>query len=77
MSSNEIQRSLYQENLERLTKQANGKMMLNLRETANLLGFKDTRTAKRRFPFVNGYITLATLAHYLPQTEKDADGIES
>ena len=42
-----------------------GKEILNLRETADILGFKDTRTVKKKFPFVDGYITLATLAYCL------------
>ncbi len=65
MSSKELQEILYQENLKRLMEKSGGKEILNLRETADLLGFKDTRTVKKKFPFVDGYITLATLAHCL------------
>ena len=48
--------------------------MLNLRETANILGFKDTRTVKKMFPFVDGYITLPTLARCL--TPRNVDETE-
>ena len=47
---------------------------LNLRETANILGFKDTRTVKKMFPFVDGYITLPTLARCL--TPRNAENSE-
>ena len=53
---------LYRDNLERFREKTNGKELLNLRETAALLGLKDPRTVKKMFPFVNGYITIATLA---------------
>jgi len=53
---------LFQDNIEQLRKKAEGKEFLNLRETANILGFKDTRTVKKKFPFVDGYISIATLA---------------
>lgn len=70
MNSKEMQGILYQENLSRLQEKSGGKEILNLRETADILGFKDTRTVKKKFPFVDGYITLATLAHYLTPGEK-------
>lgn len=53
---------LFHDNVEQLRKKAEGKEFLNLRETANILGFKDTRTVKKKFPFVDGYISIATLA---------------
>lgn len=53
---------LYHDNLNRFREKANGKELLNMRETAILLGLKDTRTVKKMFPFVNGYITISTLA---------------
>ena len=53
---------LYHDNLNRFREKTNGKELLNFRETAILLGLKDTRTVKKMFPFVNGYITLSTLA---------------
>ena len=65
MSSKELQEILYRENLKRLMEKSGGKEILNLRETADILGFKDTRTVKKKFPFVDGYITLATLAYCL------------
>lgn len=64
---------LYHDNLNRFREKANGKELLNLRETAILLGLKDTRTVKKMFPFVNGYITLSTLARCVtPGFEKAA-----
>ena len=57
-----LQDILYQDNLTRLQEKSNGKEVLNLRETALILGFKDTRTVKKLYPFENGYISLATLA---------------
>lgn len=53
---------LFQDNINQLREKAQGKEFLNLRETANILGFRDTRTVKKKFPFVNGYISIATLA---------------
>ncbi len=53
---------LYRDNLKRLWERSNGKEVLNLRETAMILGFKDARTVKRLYPFTGGYISLATLA---------------
>ena len=64
---------LYHDNLNRFWEKTNGKELLNLRETALLLGFKDTRTVKKMFPFVNGYITISTLARCVtPGFEKAA-----
>ena len=59
---------LYRDNLERFREKTNGKELLNLRETAALLGLKDPRTVKKMFPFVNGYITIATLARCVTMT---------
>jgi len=67
--------TLYQDNLRVLREKADGKEVLNLRETAEILGFKDTRTVKKRYPFVDGYITLATLARCLTPTKKNSDFI--
>lgn len=69
MNSKELREVLYQENLKRLQEKADGKEILNFRETADILGFKDTRTVKKKFPFVDGYITLATLAYCLTPTK--------
>ena len=69
-----LEEIMYRDNLQMLREKADGKEMLNLRETANILGFKDTRTVKKMFPFVEGYITLATLARCL--TPRKVDGAE-
>jgi len=65
----EFNEKLYQDNLNRLSEKAGGKEVLNLRETATILGFRDTRTVKKLYPFVDGYISIATLARCLtPET---------
>ena len=70
-----LEEIMYRDNLQMLREKANGKEMLNLRETADILGFKDTRTVKKMFPFVEGYITLATLARCLtPRNVSDSEG---
>lgn len=60
-----LEERLYQDNLDMLREKAKGKELLNLRETAAILGFKDTRTVKKRFPFKDGYISLTNLARCL------------
>ena len=69
-----LEEIMYRDNLRMLREKAGGKEMLNLRETANILGFKDTRTVKKMFPFVDGYITLPTLARCL--TPRNAENSE-
>lgn len=67
-----LEERLYRDNLDMLREKANGKELLNLRETADILGFKDTRTVKRRFPFKDGYISLTNLARCMtPGTPKE------
>lgn len=61
----EFRDQLYHDNLKRLLEKSGGKEVLNLRETADILGFRDTRTVKKLFPFLDGYISLATLARCL------------
>ncbi len=65
MAKRDLPETLYQDNLRRLSEKAQGKELLNLRETAEILGFRDVRTVKKRFPFVDGYISVATLARCL------------
>jgi len=68
-----LEEKLYRDNLNMLRERAEGKELLNLRETAAILGFKDTRTVKKMFPYVGGYITLATLARCLTPRVPDAE----
>lgn len=68
-----LEETLYRDNLNMLRERAGGKEILNLRETAAILGFKDTRTVKKLFPYVDGYITLATLARCLTPREFDIE----
>ena len=71
-----LQNMLYQDNLARLKEKSNGKEVLNLRETAIILGFKDIRTVKKLYPFENGYISLATLARCMTPGIKEKFGGE-
>ncbi len=59
----------YEDNLRMLREKANGKELLNLKETAAILGFKDVRTVKKRYPFVDGYISIPTLARCMTPTQ--------
>lgn len=68
---------IYQDNLTRLQEKADGKELLNLRETAKILGFRDVRTVKKLYPFVNGYISLATLARCLTPEFSKGYGAEN
>ena len=68
MYSSEI---IYRDTLAFLREKSGGKEILNLRETADILGFKDVRTVKKKFPFVDGYITLVTLARCLTPDSAD------
>lgn len=62
---------IYRDTLAFLREKSGGKEILNLRETADILGFKDVRTVKKKFPFVDGYITLVTLALCLTPDSAD------
>ena len=72
-----LQDKLYEDNLNRLMEKAKGREILNLRETADILGVRDTRTVKRRYPFSEGYISLATLARCLTPTEGELKLVSS
>jgi len=61
----ELKDKLYRDNLEQLLEKSQGKELLNLKETAEILGFRDTRTVKKRYPFADGYISITTLARCL------------
>ncbi len=65
-----MQDIFYLDNLRMLEEKAPGKEVLNLKETAAILGFKDVRTVKKLYPFVNGYISLPTLARCLTPGEE-------
>lgn len=51
----------YRENLEQILKFTEGRNLLTITDVKNFCGI-DLRTAKKRFPFLNGYISAATLA---------------
>ena len=52
----------YRENLEQILQFTGGKSLLNVAEVGRFTGLVDQRTIKRRYPFVDGRISAATLA---------------
>lgn len=52
----------YRNNLEQVLNFSQGRQMLNLTEVAEFTGIRHNRTLHKHFPFVNGYISAATLA---------------
>ena len=52
----------YRENLEQILQFTGGKNLLNVSEVGRFTGLVDQRTIKRRYPFVDGRISAATLA---------------
>ena len=52
----------YRENLEQILQFTGGKNLLNVSEVGGFTGLVDQRTIKRRYPFVDGRISAATLA---------------
>lgn len=55
----------YRVNLESILEYSHNRRMLSVKEVMEYTGFADARSVKRRFPFVNGYISAATLAKCL------------
>ena len=52
----------YRENLEQILQFSGGKQLLSITEVGRFTGLVDQRAIKRRYPFVNGKISAATLA---------------
>lgn len=52
----------YRNNLEQVLKYSNGRQMLTIAEVRDFTGIQHYATLHKRFPFVNGYISAATLA---------------
>ena len=50
---------------ETIRENSQNRRMLSVKEVMEYTGFADARSVKRRFPFVNGYISAATLAKCL------------
>lgn len=52
----------YRDNLEQVLEFSKGRQMLNIKETMEFTGIKSYATIGKLFPFVGGYISVATLA---------------
>lgn len=61
------EKAAYRQNLEDILTFTGGRRMLSMQDVRQYTGFKDNRSVKRRFPFVNGYISAATLASCLAE----------
>ena len=55
----------YRDNLEQILAFSGGSHLLSVADVGRFTGLKDCRTIKRRFPFVDNYISAATLARCL------------
>ena len=55
----------YRENLEQILEFSGGRNLLSITEVGRFTGLVDQRAIKRRYPFVNGKISAATLARCL------------
>lgn len=52
----------YRNNLEQVLAFSQGRQMLTLKEVKEFTGIRHYQTLHKRFPFVDGYISAATLA---------------
>ena len=52
----------YRANLEQVLQFSAGRQMLTIREVMQFTGIRHYNTIHKRFPFVDGYISAATLA---------------
>lgn len=55
----------YRDNLEQVLTFTGGKHLLSMADVRRFTGLKDSRTIHRRFSFVDGYISAASLARQL------------
>lgn len=55
----------YRENLEQILQFSGGRNLLSITEVGRFTGLVDQRAIKRRYPFINGKISAATLARCL------------
>lgn len=55
----------YRDNLEQILTFTGGKHLLSMADVRRFTGLKDSRTIHRRFTFVDGYISAASLARQL------------
>ena len=52
----------YRDNLEQILEFSGGRNLLSITEVGRFTGLVDQRAIKRRYPFINGKISAATLA---------------
>ena len=52
----------YRENLEQILEFSGGRNLLSITEVGRFTGLVDQRAIKRRYPFIDGKISAATLA---------------
>lgn len=55
----------YRNNLEQVLAFSQGRQMLTIREVMQFTGIRHYSTIHKRFPFIDGYISAATLARRL------------
>lgn len=60
-----LEAQFYRENLESVLAHFGNKHLLSPGEVCEYTGFRDNRTVRKRFPFVDGYITAETFARCL------------
>ena len=60
----------YRNNLEQVLLFSNGRQMLTIADVKQFTGIRHYQTLHKRFPFVNGYISAATLARCLCSPQK-------
>jgi hypothetical protein len=60
----------YRNNLEQVLKFSEGRQMLTIGEVMKFTGMKHYQTIHKRFPFVDGYISAATLARCMCGSSK-------
>jgi len=63
----------YRDNLEQVLDFSKGRQMLNVKETMEFTGIKSYATMHKLFPFVNGYISVPTLARCMAR-ERTSNG---
>lgn len=52
----------YRNNLEQVLSFSDGRQMLTINEVRHFTGIQHSQTLHKRFPFIDGYISAATLA---------------
>ena len=60
-----IEHPAYRDNLEQILRFTGGKQLLTVADVGRFTGLKDRRTIKHHYPFVDNWISAATLARCL------------